>query len=274
MVTVTDVRKVLGVYKIKNTATGQEYVGQSSRMLGRWKDHLRMLSSGIHTNQKMQSSWNKYGEAFFEFELLEECDEKSLTIVEQKYLDLVPANKRFNITAVADCPGRGRIHSEQEKSRRSASLRGRRHKGRPICAERGDEKHYFDRIYDARSIGIPSSCANQVLRGVCYSYKGWKIRYTDGKPHPSGGRKDEFTWRKKSVSVLWPDGDFQVFESFREAADWFGLHGANIHRSVRRGKNGGNPFLGRLLFKYHYEEDQREDPYVREMLDRQMGRDN
>ena len=67
-------RKMAGIYKIICTANGRVYVGQSTDVQGRIKDHKRRLIKGNHDNQKMQNAWNKYGPAFFVSEVIEYCE--------------------------------------------------------------------------------------------------------------------------------------------------------------------------------------------------------
>ncbi len=82
-----------GIYKITNTANGKFYVGSSKDTDSRWVGHKRCLRGGYHCNIILQRSWNKYGEAAFDFAVLEEVnDVGQLLIREQHYLDtLQPA---------------------------------------------------------------------------------------------------------------------------------------------------------------------------------------
>lgn len=64
-----------GVYSIKNTVNGREYIGQTSiNFYDRWKDHRRHLRRGDHVNKELQSDWTKYGESGFDFVILEVTD--------------------------------------------------------------------------------------------------------------------------------------------------------------------------------------------------------
>lgn len=58
-----------GVYMIKNKKTGQVYIGQSSRIERRWKEHCKItpIDAAIYEN----------GEDNFDFKILEEVDLKS-----------------------------------------------------------------------------------------------------------------------------------------------------------------------------------------------------
>lgn len=94
---------VAGIYKITNTANGKTYVGSSVRMPHRLATHRSHLRSGTHANQKMQRAWNKYGEAAFEFSVIEEVsDPNSLIAREQFWIDTL--NPFYNIAKVAGSP--------------------------------------------------------------------------------------------------------------------------------------------------------------------------
>lgn len=64
-----------GIYIIKNIKTNKVYVGQTKQKFKkRYWAHLWALRNGIHFNKKLQSSYNKYGEDFFEFQIVEIID--------------------------------------------------------------------------------------------------------------------------------------------------------------------------------------------------------
>lgn len=67
-------KKTAGIYRITCTANGRVYVGQSTNVMSRLKDHKRRLSTGTHVNLKLQRAWNKYGPACFVFEIVENCE--------------------------------------------------------------------------------------------------------------------------------------------------------------------------------------------------------
>jgi hypothetical protein len=50
------------------------YVGQSSKGIGRWNQHLNALRRGRHDNIRMLRAFRKYGEQAFNFEIILFCD--------------------------------------------------------------------------------------------------------------------------------------------------------------------------------------------------------
>lgn len=84
-----------GIYCIINTKNQKKYIGSSKNLYRRLSTHRAYLRKGIHQNPKLQNSWNKYGEAQFQYYILEFCDIEALLEREQFYIDTI--NPYFNI---------------------------------------------------------------------------------------------------------------------------------------------------------------------------------
>ncbi len=91
-------RNVSGIYKIINKINGKYYVGSTNYFWNRRRQHQMMLTENRHTNPHLQSSWNKYGEENFIFQVIEKVPINKLILVEQKYLDIAKTeqNKCYN----------------------------------------------------------------------------------------------------------------------------------------------------------------------------------
>jgi group I intron endonuclease len=73
------------IYEIKNTKTGQVYIGQTTQNpLMRWNQHRNRLIIGTHSNYYLQTDWNNYGETVFEFSMI---DNNATTLPELNYLE-------------------------------------------------------------------------------------------------------------------------------------------------------------------------------------------
>ena len=75
-----------GIYMIRCTKTNKVYIGQTTNFNQRKNSHICSLRkhSGI---QKLQIDWDLYGENFFEFIFLEECQNKEeRNNLEKKYI--------------------------------------------------------------------------------------------------------------------------------------------------------------------------------------------
>jgi group I intron endonuclease len=62
-----------GIYRIRNTVTGEEYIGSSTNLERRRGSHFCLLRAGTHKNTRLQKSFRKHGEQSFLFAVLETC---------------------------------------------------------------------------------------------------------------------------------------------------------------------------------------------------------
>ena len=89
----------IGIYLIRNKINNKVYVGQSVNIKDRWSNHKRELEKGIHYNDHLQKSYNKYGKINFEFKVIEYCEEEKLDELEVywiKYFDSMKWEKGYN----------------------------------------------------------------------------------------------------------------------------------------------------------------------------------
>lgn len=68
-----------GIYLIKNVVNNRAYVGLSNDIMYRWKDHDNKLDQQKHENAFLQRDYDKCGKNAFLKEVLEECEEESLS---------------------------------------------------------------------------------------------------------------------------------------------------------------------------------------------------
>lgn len=85
----------IGIYGWKNTVTGMWYIGQTTEMSRRSSWHWWALLRGGHHNPKMQRSFNKHGQAAFEFHILEECAEEMLDMRERAWISYYKADQNL-----------------------------------------------------------------------------------------------------------------------------------------------------------------------------------
>lgn len=79
------------MYLIVSTATGEMYVGSSTDVRRRWRQHRNLLRRGANPCARLQAAWTAYPERF-SFAVLRECAENDLHALEQQYIDsLKPA---------------------------------------------------------------------------------------------------------------------------------------------------------------------------------------
>lgn len=92
---------MIGIYVICNVKTDTFYVGKSVNIEKRFKNHLKNLRQNKHYNKHLQNSYNKYGEEFFEFDVVEECNENQLN-EKEKYWIAYYKNNNFNLYNITD----------------------------------------------------------------------------------------------------------------------------------------------------------------------------
>ncbi len=69
-----EAKRPMGVYRIRNTENGRNYVGFSTNALARMNRHRAELGFGSERCQELQSDWDSLGAAAFQFEVLDELE--------------------------------------------------------------------------------------------------------------------------------------------------------------------------------------------------------
>lgn len=123
------------IYKIVNLVNDKFYVGSTTNKKVRFRQHRKLLRGNRHHCKHLQAAWNKYGEAKFDFVVLEEVPTaRSLQEVEETYLvQHVGKPYCYNTGHSADAPWRnapahktpnfGRAMAQGQKAQISASLK-------------------------------------------------------------------------------------------------------------------------------------------------------
>lgn len=86
---------ISGIYCIEQLESHKKYIGQSVDIKTRWKNHKNELNRGVHHNDYLQKSWNKYGEELFKFYVLDYCDINELDGKEIYYINLYNTTDRL-----------------------------------------------------------------------------------------------------------------------------------------------------------------------------------
>lgn len=114
-------KRLPGVYKITFIPDGRVYVGGSENPLARWVNHKSGLRNRTHENYKLQNLWNEFGEAGFEFTVIETCTLEKLIQREQYWIDKLRAYPDgLNISPTAGSQ-EGFHHSEITKQQIGAA---------------------------------------------------------------------------------------------------------------------------------------------------------
>ena len=119
-----------GIYRIENTKTRKVYIGQAKNLNKRYSEHTTTLKRNRHDNKYLQNAWNKYGEEYFVFSVLEECSIQLLAHREQYWMDFYRCYKReygYNLNpSSTENPMVGRTHTPEAKAKMSAAAKGRK----------------------------------------------------------------------------------------------------------------------------------------------------
>src|ERR1035437_5470017 len=110
-----------GIYTITHVPSGNIYIGSSVHIETRWNQHRWDLRADRHRADRMQNTYNKYGEDAFRFDITEECDADMRIEREQYYLDTM--NPAFNTCKVAGVTT-GHKNSPETRAKISAAKMG------------------------------------------------------------------------------------------------------------------------------------------------------
>jgi group I intron endonuclease len=113
------------IYAIVNCVTGRKYIGSTTDVIHRWRNHRSQLNRGVHQNRHLQGSWRKHGWASFDFIVVEAVEKLTdLASREQHHLDLAQPNV-YNTGTCAENPVRGTHISDERKIALSAMYKGK-----------------------------------------------------------------------------------------------------------------------------------------------------
>lgn len=116
-------KTMIGIYCIENVINGKKYIGCSTNIEYRWKNHKRELKKRMHANDHLQKAYDKYSEENFKYYVIEECPEEELFEKEVQYIELYQTkdgNFGYNLSA----GGQGTLHPREETREK---LRNRPH---------------------------------------------------------------------------------------------------------------------------------------------------
>ncbi len=198
----------MGVYciQIEKDNYWQSYVGISKNVENRWSRHKVDLKGNYHSNQYLQSSWNKYKEENFEFSILEEIDcYNDLYKIEKEYADAFGYGDFelcFNIgTPGEKSPMFDKHHTEETKRKLSE-------------ASKGENNHNFGKRFSEET--------KQKLRKAHQGEKGSNVKLTE--------LDARFILTVKTTRKNKYNADFKQ----RELANYFGVSISCIEQVMQR----------------------------------------
>ena len=160
-----------GIYRITCNANQKFYIGSAVDIRVRWNRHRYDLRKGQHKNAYLQSSWNKYGEDTFIFDIVEHVTEiDKIVTTEQHWLDTTRCYDRtigFNTRRVAES-NRG------IKRRRSLTLSDKQSKNWTVISPAGESSSIRNLEQFCKDSGLTVGAMRAVAYGKRDHHKGWR----------------------------------------------------------------------------------------------------
>lgn len=251
------------IYKIRNVVNDKFYVGSTVDSRKRFWEHRKDLRAGKHSSQALQRAWDKYGEACFKFEIVEQLNAKEeLYSAEQKWLDAHHGKDYcYNCSKNADTPMRDaspemRAHQAQ-KTKEWLERDGHPRQGYKCTAEEiahmserrkgkhaGPDHYRYGKTVSEetrKKIG-DTQRGKPKAPGRTVSAEGMaKIRAASEAGHYShweGRNHTEESKLKmsKAVVVVYPDGASMLYNSITELRNDTGLKAPTINRALKSEK--------------------------------------
>jgi group I intron endonuclease len=115
---------------IRNLENGKVYIGSSNYLNRRWSQHKHILKKNKSSNIHFQKAWNLYGEASFEFNIIEECLPTVLIAREKAWMDNYKSTNPiygYNYMLPISSGMLGKKHPEEWKREQSKRSKGNKY---------------------------------------------------------------------------------------------------------------------------------------------------
>lgn len=113
---------MIGIYKITNNVNNKTYIGSSKNINKRWCEHKNALKHNKHVNKYLQDDYNLYGEDSFTYDVIVECNQTELKLLEEYYTLSYHSNNSnygYNIEYIGNKHtdiSKNKIHDNNAKS--------------------------------------------------------------------------------------------------------------------------------------------------------------
>jgi hypothetical protein len=193
-----------GIYKITNLVNNKIYVGSSVNLTERKSKHFWMLKKGIHDNKYLQTSFKKYGEENFSFEIIEYCDTCDLVIRENFFILKYNSNNLsygYNLALVND--SRRNIYNDEVKLHLSKinQIKNKNFSSFSLTNIQNGEIIIFDNLFDAANYlinnGFTKSNPRYVRMKLSLCLRGKK--FNNGSKNKGSIRK---TFLKHEFNII------------------------------------------------------------------------
>lgn len=258
-----EMRNKSGIYQIRNLINNKIYVGSAINLIKRKNNHFSILKNNKHRNNKLQNSYNLYGENNFIFEVIEFVENKNKIIEHEQYwidrLNIVKYG--YNICPIAGNitgfkhsddyklkitgsgnPFYGKHHTEETKQKMSVARKGK-------CC--GEKNYWFGKkLPEETKQKIRDSKKNisqETRKKISESHRG---KYCGEKSSWFGRKHTEETKQKmsknsKNVKKVICLENCIIYNSITEASKSNNISISNISKCCRKTckKTGGFHWL-------------------------------
>ena len=213
------------IYQITNLKNNKFYIGSTNNYKIRKRKHLWDLRNNKHVNNHLQNSYNKYGEEFFEFKILIECED--IKEKEQEFLDNLDFTKAYNISNKAvggDIIKTFPLERQKEiYNKLSESMKGKLPIN--ILKIKIENVEYISMSEASRMLNIHLTTIKHRCNSLNIKYKDWNI-----------------VGKEKDVNKMYKEGqkvghivmcENLEFSSYAEAARFFNLSITALQNRVK-----------------------------------------
>lgn len=169
--------KISGIYRIRNLINNKIYIGQSSNIKRRWEDHKYKLNHQKHPNFHLQSSWNKYEEKNFVFEIIEKMKNSIKELLrerEQYWCDFYDASnpsKGYNSRIIVES-NLGLKSSEKTKKKLSEAKKGIKHHMYGKHHKENTKKKISESQIGSKNHNFGKKCLENIKQNLSNKFSG------------------------------------------------------------------------------------------------------
>ena len=239
-----------GIYMIINLINGNRYIGSSKNIQQRLQTHRSNLRNNHHCNIHLQNAWNKYGEAKFDYSILEFCEENIRINREQYYVNTLKPEYNISIEIV-ELPS----NSIESRLKLSRTRKQRMAEGlikKTNCTKifvynlQGTFIKEFDSEMDAcKELGLTRSGILKTLKGEQKQHHGFLL-FKEKQDFVIPYKKTKNVDKQYKAIIVKNDTEYYEFKSAKECAEFFNIHIVSVRGAILNNRK----FLHKYKIKY------------------------